>query len=94
MAGFVYIVECADGTFYTGWTKDLDKRIAMHNHGKGAKYTQPRCPVVLRYWEKFASREEAMRRECSIKRMTRKQKMELIAGTHQWAIGDRETCKR
>ena len=77
---YTYIVECADGTYYCGWTKDLEKRIADHNAGKGAKYTRPRLPVKLVYYEEFETKEEAMSREWHIKRLTRRQKEELVAG--------------
>lgn len=75
---FVYILECADGTLYTGWTNDLDKRVGTHNEGKGAKYTRSRLPVRLCYHEKLASKSEAMRREAEIKKLSRKEKLELV----------------
>ena len=75
----VYILECKDGSLYTGWTNDLEKRLAAHNEGKGAKYTKGRGPVVLRRVEEFATKEEAMRREYQIKRLTRQEKLALIA---------------
>ena len=71
---YTYIVECSDGTFYTGWTNDLDRRIAAHNSGKGAKYTKTRRPVTLVYYEMFEAKEEAMRREYEIKQYSRRQK--------------------
>ena len=74
---YTYIVKCSDGTFYTGWTKDIEKRIEAHNAGKGAKYTKTRRPVVLVYLEEFATKEEAMKREYAIKQMTRKAKEAL-----------------
>ena len=74
---YTYIVKCSDGTFYTGWTNDLEKRIAAHNSGEGAKYTRCRRPVELVYYESFRTKEEAMSREWHIKRLTRKQKAEL-----------------
>ena len=74
---YTYIVRCSDGTFYTGWTNDLEKRIAAHNSGEGAKYTRCRRPVELVYYESFRTKEEAMSREWHIKRLTRKQKAEL-----------------
>ncbi len=76
---FTYIVKCADGSFYTGWTTDLDRRIETHNSGKGAKYTRPRLPVVLVYYEAFDTKEEAMRREAAIKKLSRQRKEELVA---------------
>ncbi|MEF2954650.1 MAG: GIY-YIG nuclease family protein [Blautia sp.] len=75
---YTYMLKCKDGSLYTGWTTDLDKRVACHNAGKGAKYTRARRPVELVYFEQFQTREEAMRRECEIKKLSRKQKEELI----------------
>lgn len=75
---YVYIVECSDGTFYTGWTNNLEKRIDMHSKGTGAKYTKGRGPVKLVYHEIFEAKEDAMRREYRIKRLTRQQKLLLI----------------
>lgn len=78
MTNYTYIVKCADGSFYTGWTNNLDKRIRDHNAGKGAKYTKSRRPVVLVYQELFETKEEAMKREYAIKQLSRQQKEELI----------------
>ena len=78
---YTYIVECADGSLYCGWTNDLDKRIKDHNAGKGAKYTKTRLPVKLVYFEEFDTKEEAMSREWHIKQLRREKKMELIART-------------
>jgi len=76
---YVYILECADKTLYTGYTTDLDKRIKNHNESKvGAKYTKARRPVVLKYSEKLATLSEALKREIEIKNLTRKEKLELI----------------
>ena len=75
---YTYIVECADGSFYCGWTNDLEKRIKAHNEGKGAKYTKPRLPVKLVYFEEFDAKEEAMSREYHIKQLTRAEKERLI----------------
>ena len=75
---YTYMVRCGDGTIYTGWTNSLERRIAEHNSGRGAKYTRSRRPVELIYYEETPSKQEAMRREREIKKMTRKQKMELI----------------
>ncbi len=80
MSAYTYIVRCADGSLYTGWTDDLEKRVAAHNAGKGAKYTRSRRPVTLVYHEKFATPREAMSREWHLKRLTRAQKLALIAG--------------
>ena len=75
---FVYLLHCSDGTLYTGCTNDLDRRLAAHNAGKGAKYTRSRRPVTLVYWEQAADRSAALRREWAIKHLTRQQKLELI----------------
>ncbi len=78
MANFTYIVRCKDDTLYCGWTNNLEKRIASHNAGTGAKYTKNRRPVELVYYEPFDTKEEAMSREYAIKQMTREQKLNLI----------------
>ena len=75
---YTYIVKCSDGSLYTGWTNDLEKRIKAHNDGRGAKYTRSRRPVALAYYEEFRTKEEAMRREWEIKRMSREQKLKMI----------------
>lgn len=75
---FVYILRCADGTLYTGWTNDLDRRLAAHSAGHGARYTRARLPVELLYAETLPTREAAMSREWHIKRLTRKEKLALI----------------
>ena len=76
---YVYILECADNTLYTGYTNDLDNRLKAHNAGKGAKYTKSRLPVKLVYSETFDDKKEAMSREWFIKhRLTREEKIELI----------------
>ena len=71
---YTYILRCSDGTYYTGWTNDLEKRIQNHNEGRGAKYTKARRPVTLVYYEKFEQKEAAMRREWEIKQLTRQEK--------------------
>lgn len=76
---YTYILECSDGSLYTGWTNDIEKRLKAHNAGQGAKYTKPRRPVALVYKETFETKEEAMRREYAIKRLTREEKLKLIA---------------
>lgn len=81
---YTYLVECADGTLYCGWTNDLDKRIAAHNAGKGAKYTKTRRPVRLKYFETFETKQEAMRREAAIKHLSRAEKLRL---TTTWENG-------
>lgn len=78
---FTYILRCADGTYYTGWTNNLEKRLAAHNAGMASKYTRSRRPVELVYHECFETKEEAMGREWRIKQLTRTQKEALINGT-------------
>lgn len=78
---YTYMLECRDGSLYTGWTNDLEKRVACHNAGRGGKYTASRLPVKLVYYEIFEAKQEAMRREYAIKQLSRKEKIELI-GNH------------
>ena len=78
MPCYCYIVECADGTYYTGWTTDPERRVATHNKGLGAKYTKMRLPVKLVYVEQQPDRTTAMKRERAIKKMTRLQKQKLF----------------
>jgi len=77
---FVYIVECADGSYYTGYTTDIQRRLNEHNYSftRGAKYTRSRRPVKLIHSEEHPTRSEAMKRECAIKKLSRKKKIELI----------------
>ena len=75
---YTYLLQCADGTLYCGWTNDLDHRLAAHNAGTAAKYTRTRRPVTLVYYERFATKQEAMSREVHIKRLSRREKLELI----------------
>ena len=75
---YTYMLKCSDGTLYTGWTNDLEKRVEAHNSGKGAKYTKSRLPVKLVYSETFATKEAAMSREYAIKHMTRRAKRGLV----------------
>lgn len=75
---YTYIVECKDGSYYTGWTNRILKRIKAHNDGKGAKYTKGRRPVKLVYLEVSDTKEQAMKREAAIKKLTRKEKENLI----------------
>ena len=75
---YTYIVECADGSLYCGWTNNLEKRIADHNAGKGAKYTKTRLPVKLVYHETFETKEEAMSSEWHITQLRREAKLKLI----------------
>ena len=75
---YVYIAKCSDGTYYTGYTNDLEKRLLAHNTGKGAKYTKNRLPVEIVYFEEYEDKSEAMKREYAIKLLTREQKIKLI----------------
>jgi putative endonuclease len=79
MSCYCYILECADGTYYTGWTVDPERRVALHNKGRGARYTRTRCPVKLVYVEELPDRKSAMKREIAIKKMKRKSKGKLIS---------------
>lgn len=88
MINYTYLVRCTDGTLYCGWTNCLEKRIRAHNSGKGAKYTKSRRPVTLAYYEEFATREEAMSRECAIKKLTRAEKEKLIASGYKLIHND------
>ncbi|WP_214894483.1 MULTISPECIES: GIY-YIG nuclease family protein [unclassified Exiguobacterium] len=76
----VYIVRCRDGSLYTGYAVDVEKRVATHNTGQGAKYTRSRLPVVLAYTETFETKSDALKREYAIKQLTRAKKEQLIQG--------------
>ncbi len=78
MAAFVYMLRCKDGSLYTGWTNDLEHRLAMHNSGRSAKYTRGRGPLELVYSEELPDKEAALRRECAIKKLRREQKLALL----------------
>lgn len=78
ITNFVYILECRDGTLYTGWTNNLEKRLEQHNKAKGAKYTKTRHPVVLKYFEELSSKEAALKREYFLKQLSRQEKIKLI----------------
>lgn len=75
---YVYMLRCRDGSLYTGWTNNLEKRLKAHNSGKGGKYTASRRPVELVYFETFPTKQEAMSREYAIKQLTRAQKLALL----------------
>lgn len=77
----VYIVRCADGTLYTGISNDVERRVALHNQGRGARYTRGRLPVTLAHQEPVGTRAAATRREAAIKRMSRAAKMALVVGS-------------
>ena len=75
---YTYMLRCSDGTYYTGWTNDLEKRVRTHNRGRGGKYTRTRIPVELAYYEEFETKEEAMSREFAIKQLPRTEKEKLV----------------
>ena len=77
---YTYMLRCRDGSLYTGWTTDLERRVRRHNAGSGGKYTRARRPVELVWFEAHADRREAMRREYAVKQLTRAEKLALIAG--------------
>ena len=79
MKAYTYLLRCADGTLYCGWTDNIEKRLAAHNSGKASKYTRSRLPVKLVYFESFETKQEAMSREARIKRLSRREKLSLIA---------------
>ena len=78
MGWFVYMLRCANGSLYTGYTDDVQRRLAVHQSGKGAKYTRSRLPVKLAYWEELPDKSAALRREVAIKRLSRERKLKLI----------------
>ena len=75
---YVYMLRCRDGSLYTGWTNDLEKRLKAHNSGSASKYTRTRLPAELVYFEEWESKEAAMSREWHIKQLTRDEKLKLI----------------
>ncbi|WP_251331188.1 GIY-YIG nuclease family protein [Haloplanus pelagicus] len=77
---YVYVLECADGTYYTGYTTDVERRVAEHDAGEGAKYTRGRTPVDLVHVESYGTRSAAMSREHEIKSLSRQGKERLVAG--------------
>ena len=77
---WVYMLRCGDGSLYTGWTNDLDRRLAAHQAGRGGKYTRSRLPVELAWCEKCETKEQAMSREWHLKRLSRAEKLKLING--------------
>ncbi len=92
---YVYMVRCSDGSLYTGWSTNPVKRAAVHNSGKGAKYTKSRRPVELVYYEKLETKQEAMSREAFIKKMKRSEKMQLVenfARSGKWMKISMHSC--
>lgn len=80
MSYWLYILQCGDNTLYTGTTDDVERRLAVHQSGKGAKYTRGRGPLTVVYREACTDRSAALRREAAVKHMTRAEKLSLIAG--------------
>jgi putative endonuclease len=87
---YVYILLCTDGSFYTGYTKNVDKRVRLHKGGKGARYTKAHKPEKIAYVEAFGSRAEAMRRERAIKKLSHQQKIELVRSSRKSASSDQK----
>lgn len=85
---YTYLVKCSDGSLYCGWTNDLEKRVSAHNAGSGAKYTRSRRPVELVWFEEHETREEAMSRECQVKKLSRAEKLQLIGEKNEQSICD------
>lgn len=75
---YTYMLRCADGSLYTGWTNDLEKRLKAHNAGTGGKYTRARRPVTLCWFEPWADKTDAMRREAAVKKLSRAEKLALL----------------
>ena len=75
---YVYILQCHDGSLYTGYTTDVERRLREHNEGKASKYTRSRLPVRCVYWEEFLTKSEALKREMAIKKLSRQQKETMI----------------
>lgn len=78
---FVYILKCRDGTYYTGWTTDLERRLDEHNRGIASKYTRARLPVDLIYHEVLSSKSDALKREWAIKNLSKNEKKHLVKGS-------------
>lgn len=78
MTYYVYVILCVDGSFYTGYTKNIDTRVKLHESGKGARYTKMHKPQKVAYLELFESRAQAMKREKQIKKLTHQQKLNLV----------------
>ena len=76
---YVYMLRCGDGSLYTGWTNNLDRRVGLHQAGRGGKYTRSHLPVTLVWYEEHAEARDAMRREWEIKRLPRKGKLALVS---------------
>lgn len=84
---WAYLLCCRDGTFYAGWTNDLERRLQAHNQGTGAKYTRGRCPVRLVWAQSYPTKSEAMVQEARLKKMNRKEKQTLVSSWNGLADG-------
>ena len=87
---YTYLLQCADGTLYCGWTNHLKERVAAHNAGKGAKHPKNRRPVVLKYYETFSTKQKAMRREWAVKQLSRKEKLALIGQFEEQKMSEQQ----
>ncbi len=85
---YTYLLLCADGSLYCGWTNNLDGRVKAHNAGKGGKYTRSRLPVRLVWWEEYETKEEAMSREFHVKKLGRREKLKLVDSFEERDSGD------
>jgi len=84
---FVYMLRCRDGSLYAGWTTDLTRRVNAHNRGTGARYTRSRLPVSVAAWWTASGKSEALKLEARLRRLSRKQKLIVIAGKDpQWPL--------
>lgn len=92
MKGWVYILECCDGSYYTGSTNNLNLRLQQHQNGEGANHTKKRLPVKLLYWEEYNKIEQAFYREKQIQGWTRQKKEALMAGDYK-KLHDLAACK-
>lgn len=91
---YTYLLRCADGTLYCGWTNNLEHRVVVHNSGKGSKYTAVRRPVELVYYEVYETRSEAMKREWQLKQLSRVQKEKLISTFNPSASGSSSSFEK
>ena len=95
MAWFVYMLRCGDGSLYTGYTDNVERRLAVHQSGRGGKYTRSHLPVELAYQEELPDKSAALRREAAIKRLSRQEKLALVQDhkTGSGGITGRANCK-
>lgn len=90
MPAYVYMLRCGDGSFYTGWTTDVKRRLAAHRSGRGAKYTRGRGPLELAYVEEAEGKQEALRREIEIKRLARPEKLRLAGAWSKNRLAEKQ----